>query len=435
MLIVRGDLRSETGWSKATRALIDAIGEDFKPIIGVDIHFHPDRSRTPAAIPIMSDHDAMLLARQVKDCIVLNACLPGEALRYPAAINLIWWFWETDKLPRVSDWTARLGAMDAIMVPSSWQANWLKDRYTSKPVFVVPWPHHIECRSEKNPRALRSLELHRCLTAHGRASLNAIGTSFPLRPTRKGRDRVRLRSVNRHLASLRLPFDRMLQEYDGYFFAAQTDAPRKGLPILINEWCAYRRQTTLNRALVVKFSTLDVFTAADKVVQRFREIIETAARNDQAPIEHVYALIGTQDEDELHQLYANAVAFVSPTLGEGFGGTIVEAAIANTPPIVARHTACTSLIPADYPYALRSTSYTGRLAGQLAIQPDNGSWHPPAPGEISRAMLRVDKSNETSGDSALTALQRHLASLLSPSSARAAVREAISVAISIGAPQ
>jgi hypothetical protein len=44
ILIVRGDLQSETGWARATHALLDVISSEFTAVFGVDLHYHPDRS-------------------------------------------------------------------------------------------------------------------------------------------------------------------------------------------------------------------------------------------------------------------------------------------------------------------------------------------------------------------------------------------------------
>ena len=44
ILIVHDDLQNETGWARATRALLDVISSEFSAVIGADLHYHPNRS-------------------------------------------------------------------------------------------------------------------------------------------------------------------------------------------------------------------------------------------------------------------------------------------------------------------------------------------------------------------------------------------------------
>src|SRR5262249_24050252 len=99
LLIVRGDLQSETGWSRATRALVSAVARDFSAVLGVDLHFHPVRSRTAFPGLIVSDDTYPRMLTGDGKAVVLHATLPDGIFRCAEAINVGWWFWETDKLP------------------------------------------------------------------------------------------------------------------------------------------------------------------------------------------------------------------------------------------------------------------------------------------------------------------------------------------------
>src|SRR5581483_10453353 len=102
LLVVRGDLQSETGWSRATRALVNCIADQFTAIAGVDLHFHPDRSTGLFCGGIVNDSAAMRMGSNHPGNVVLHAVLPNNIVRYAGNINLGWWFWETDALPATS---------------------------------------------------------------------------------------------------------------------------------------------------------------------------------------------------------------------------------------------------------------------------------------------------------------------------------------------
>ena len=65
-----------------------------------------------------------------------------------------------------------------------------------------------------------------------------------------------------------------------------------------------------------------------------------------------FVITGTLSEDELTYLYNSCQAFVTTTVGEGFGGPIAEAALLGKVVLSPRHSSLEYLIPEDYPFVL-----------------------------------------------------------------------------------
>jgi glycosyltransferase involved in cell wall biosynthesis len=424
MLVVRGDLRSETGWSRATRALLEALGSTFGPVVGVDLHYHPRRSKSEFPYPILDDQAVLALIENAPESVVLHAALPHEVFRIPGVVNLVWWFWETDALPALSDWGEHLDSVDAILVPSPWQADWLSCFKPKPPIFVVRWPQSGEAAQAGLLRQ-HELKLYRTWSAeeqHRFVSIDRRRHSLLSRVTFGRRSQLQ---KERQFSDTVITFRDALSSYDGYFFAVQTDAPRKGLPVLVNEWCRYRARATANHALVIRFSALDVTLSPVDIVGRFMNIAFASGRGEFSALADIYLLVDEVPEAALNGLYASAVAFIAPTYGEGFGSTIVEAAFAGCPPVAPAHTACDQLLPKEYSFRYESVPYVGTLIGQLPIQPPNGAWNLPKTGAIADQLLALENSSASYRTAQAKILRDHLIELLKPSDACNAVKRAV----------
>lgn len=429
LLIVRGDLQSETGWSRATRALVDCIADQFTAIAGVDRHFHPNRSIGHFCGGIVSEMAAMQMASHHRGNVVLHAVLPNDIVRYAGSINLGWWFWETDALPATSDWIERINSLDHLLVPSPWQAELIKKLDIRIPISIVPWPHSnfdlTSVRDEgSDTRILPSLVAYQPFEQVKVGVALGIDDSYRFGLHSNSSVASLVKEKAALVTGQRRTLNTVLQSYKGYFFAVQSDAPRKGLPVLISEWCRYCSQIERPNALVIRFSSLNVNHDTEAALQRFSEIAYGASRG--APgLEHVFVILDQLSEKTMESLYRGAVATISPTYGEGFGGTIVEAVRAGCLPIAPRHTACGQLLPDDYPNTYQSKPYIGKLIDQLPIQPASGSWHLPVPGEITRLMRRTETLSQEQRHLELIRLRQFMKGVLSPSGARSTILEAI----------
>ncbi len=439
LLVVRGDLQSETGWSRATRALVSAIAADFDAVLGCDLHFHPERSLSTFDGAIIHDCLIPKMLTGSRRCVVLHATLPNEIFRVADALNVGWWFWETDKLPNDSDWIERLLSLDHIFVPSPWQKTIVEALGLEVPISVLPWPHAFD--DQPTDHDLRP-------APNGRIAMHKLWSSSEVQDVRD-LDRHYYNSLDKleKLQKAFAPKERMLKQqevslgdvlsrYDGYAFAIQTDAPRKGLPVLLSEWCRYRATAKKNLALIVRFSPLDIALGKAALLQKFSEIALAAAgaQTGVAGVEHVFVVLSSLATSELEAFYRDAVCFISPTFGEGFGGTIVEAVQQDCAIIAPRHTACGQLLPPDYDGAFPSLPYLGTLIGQLSIQPSNASWHLPVVGSIARSLEWIEALTPTQRRDEVQKLRTFMTIALSPEMARATFAAAVRDYIDLPSP-
>jgi glycosyltransferase involved in cell wall biosynthesis len=116
-----------------------------------------------------------------------------------------------------------------------------------------------------------------------------------------------------------------------YFLFVGRLRPHKNLPRLVDAYVAYRQQSETAVALVIAGGDHD--GAADDLQSR-------------VPAEFVndVHILGRVDEQTLARLYANALAFVFPSLYEGFGLPPLEAMGYGTPVIASDRTAVPEVV-------------------------------------------------------------------------------------------
>src|SRR5262249_48393690 len=144
LLVIRGDLQSHSGYSAAARAYCDLFAECFDRIVGVDIHYSPDRPFERFRYPLLSEADARRLVGDASPALVLSFTTPDCYVRYPGAINVGLTFWETDRLPFAgqerSAWVDQANAQDALWVPSTHTRAVFAEAGVTVPITVLPWP-------------------------------------------------------------------------------------------------------------------------------------------------------------------------------------------------------------------------------------------------------------------------------------------------------
>src|SRR2546422_253965 len=99
LLVMRGDLQSQSGYSCAARDLCRLAEDMFDRVVGIDIHFSEDRPFEPFPHPLISDEEARRLSGQADFTLVLTYSTPPYYVRYPQAAAVGLTAWETDRLP------------------------------------------------------------------------------------------------------------------------------------------------------------------------------------------------------------------------------------------------------------------------------------------------------------------------------------------------
>ena len=102
LLVIRGDLQSHSGYSAAARDYCRILKTLFDRIIGVDIHFSPDRPFERFPFPLVEEAEARRQAA-AESALVLSFTTPDCYARYDHAVNVGLTFWETDRFP-LQDW-------------------------------------------------------------------------------------------------------------------------------------------------------------------------------------------------------------------------------------------------------------------------------------------------------------------------------------------
>lgn len=400
ILLVRGDLRSESGWSRATRALVAAIADQFTAILGIDLHHHPIRELGRFPYPIVDSNTVATYTPLMTNLVALHACQPDRIELMPGAINVGWWFWETDRIQADFDWKERLETLDILFVPSDWHATWVKALGIRTTVVVLPWPFEVSETSV--PAPAEAISTYRLLNRQGLLKYSQLMASH------QNENKQKAETLREHAEQFLLDTSR------NYAISVQSDAPRKGLACLLSEWQTYRAQGGKIDTLLIRFSGLDIGHDAYTLLATISRIALGAARGDETVFKNVRVMVKHLPDGTLRTAYTNAQAMVTPTFGEGFGGTIVEATRAGSIVVVPRHTACGQLLPTDYPLAYTSTPYVGSLVGQFHLIPCDSTWHMPTPGAIADRLLYLDKMSDQTKSDVLHSLRSHMKAFLAP---------------------
>ena len=140
-LFIRGDLRSRTGYARATRALIELIPSSYS-VFGVDIHHDPHDCAHSPAVPVIDDATLFAMVREATvRPIVLHYTGPDDFIHVAGAYNIGCFYWETEAIPFARAWHIKLNFMDAIWSPTTFIEKFIRSAGFKGPTGMVTWPH------------------------------------------------------------------------------------------------------------------------------------------------------------------------------------------------------------------------------------------------------------------------------------------------------
>lgn len=378
IFVLRGDLYSDTGYARATRALRCILADHARQVFGVSLHEHEKRRKNPLDFPVISDAE-LCQNPLFQEAVVLNVCLPDDFVRVAGAFNIGYFFWETEAMPSFRFWKAQMTAMDRIWAPSRWQSEFLREATGRPEIPVIPWPLEMEgpptCMDEDS---LSQIRAHAAMTS---AELdNYLVRSAPEGTRAREKD---LEAMD-HAAGRSARFDPgrsptfgALDEGAGdLFVAVQTDAARKGMPLLLASWMQFKSSPAGRDAkLVVKMSPLDV--GADLYRTHFHAslAVQRAARRCRVDRPDIWFVHDRLGHGEMRALLRAADALVTATMGEGFGGPIAEALMEGTPVIAPRHTSIRDLLNEGYPLIVESEPHVLKLWNNIDVYSASSRWH------------------------------------------------------------
>lgn len=375
LVVIRGDLFSDSGYARATRAITAELAKLGHRLAGIPLHDHPSRRTTAFAHPQMTDDE---VAAAVKDgqVIVINICTPEGFRRHIGAINIGYFFWETESFPQNSGWQLKLQLMDHVWAPSSWQAELMKAKTRHQTVPIVPWPQSPDVHPARpDLRPLTHIHAHAPMTLEQLDSYRRRASGDVPRVWRLRQALLRAIGVDHRFnpsGSPRVPD--VAANFGTRFLAIQTDAPRKGLPLLLSAWFSFLDRASSPACLIIKTSSLDV--GKDLYNQHFHNslAVQNAAARWGRSASNIFFVYDRLDDYQLSNLVLASDSLVSATMGEGFGGPIADALLHERNVIVPRHTAIADLIDRSYPFAVAHETAVLKLWNNISIYSPSSTW-------------------------------------------------------------
>lgn len=360
--IFRGDLRSQTGYGRATRSLAELIPDNYD-VYGVDLHHNPADGAASFPGRLIADEDILRLASSsTTRPIVFTYSDPDHFHRFPGVFHLGGFYWETASIPRKQAWATKCQLMDAFWAPTPFIADCIRAMAPDLPIDVLPWPHDFGA-----PPLDASVADNQAGTL--------LTTLYTCSAGRLTRSTMILPLLRRMTSSLAL--------------AVQSLAPRKGLPILLSEWGSFCRSAPGDAILLLKLSFRHATTGLDGNPY---DVFETMLRR--AGIDGSYAARVALVEPntiltdvQMQALYHLSDVYVCASFGEGFGGPVIESLKAGRPSITPRHTGLEAMIPENYPLTVEHTAMHVGLAGNVPIYPLESQWNIPVRSSIEKALL------------------------------------------------
>lgn len=394
---VRGDIVSNTGYAHAARALAAVLSET-SPVFGVSIHVDPSDCGEPFPGPLVGPAELGEIAAR-HALVVIHHTTPDAFDPVLDAVNVGAFYWETVSIPHRDLWVERIAAMDAIWAPTTFVAAFVRSTGYGGPLSVVPWPHDFEPVRTGAPglAALDGVAALRCdrMCEPG----GTLGAPQPLAAAVGGRGLT--------------------------FLAVQSLSPRKGLPILIADWCRFVAEGAADCTLVLKLSFRHVHGLGADHLLHFQSTlsqlgVKPGQRLNIALVEADLPRAGLQ------ALIASADCLVSASYGEGFGGPLVEAIVENTAVICPTHTGIADLFPPDYRLGVACEPVAVQLRGLPDVYPASCVWNVPESGSLLRALQRF----RDMGPAEVEAVKRSAREAAQNFCSLAAAREAVASAVS-----
>lgn len=355
LLIVRGDLNSWSGYSRAIGAYVARLKDDYDRIIGIDIHAHPSCRRETWPYVLAGDDDiAAVLTSQLWDATILTISTPDRFRRWFGATNIGLFFWETTRINR-PDWISSINTMDEAWAPAPFMVPMLKEEGVTVPIRMVPCP----------------------LGANTLCSSVVSGASILVEELR-GSAGDSVRQVT--LSSLR-------ESAHYIFLATNSFIPRKGFPVLFQEWFSVARHYP-ESVLLVKVSSLDINETPKRLKLRLESLAMDIARQHDIASTQIYVYAGPLDPVGMAQMSQVCDAAISLSFGEGLGLGIFENLLADKPIICPRHTSFADYLPNEYPYFLETEIANVGLPDPADVYPISARWGFPVEGALLRAVQR-----------------------------------------------
>ena len=358
-LVVRGDINSGTGYSRAIELYTGKIAQFFERVVGVDLHFHPSKHIRRWQHKAVDDAEVIaLLSEADRRSVVLNATTPDRFTRFSGAKNVGLFFWESNRIS-IPAWKILSIYMDEIWAPTRFQLKALTDAQFFGQLRHVPCPFPTVAQQEGSGETNL---MFREIGSPGKARLGLI---YSLRKIRS--------------------------EFAFVVLTIGTFLPRKGFPILAHDWAKFARANP-DAALLVKTSSIDVNERPDDLFGELADAFLGPARRMGLERTRVFLNTATISDAQVDAAITACDAYVACSYGEGFGLGLFESLGKGKPVACPRNSAFHELLPSDYPYFLDTDYCSVGLPDRVGLQSISSSWGIPKEGALAAALkvLRSD---------------------------------------------
>jgi glycosyltransferase involved in cell wall biosynthesis len=377
LLVMRSDLQSPSGGAAAARDFSRLASSLFDKVLGVDVHYSPDRPFVPFPYPVVSDEEARRVSARADFTLVITYTTPTYFTRYPTAANVGLTAWDTDRLPSQGDeespWIKHINAMDAMWVSGHHTRATLEAAGVTVPVRVIPWPVKVTPTSEEGlpEGTVYDLDRRPWLGQPLVQVARFQGKRYPW--SRWLMERLGPRAVREVLRSLRISPQRIADPARQALLCVAQDVPRKGLLLFLSEWMEFkRRPEAAPWSLILKTAAIDPRTTEFELLHRFWSHVGALKRQLHVGRAGIYLWTGSLSTEAFNQLTGNTHGSIVPSLGEGFCGPAAGALGLGKPLVAPRHTAFADYIAADHPYAFA----TRPAILSFVDDPIRGVYHP-----------------------------------------------------------
>ncbi len=395
LLVIRGDLRSHSGYAAAARDYCRELARCCERLVGVDIHYAPERSCEPFPYPLVTDDEARRLAAGPRSTLVLSFTTPDRYVRFPGAVNVGLTFWETDRLPlkgqAFSPWAAQANQVDAIWAPSTYTRQVFESAGVRVPIRVIPWPFQVP---ERIGPGLPDGEIYDLDDSPRLADPLIRLAWFHLGGLGWFSRYANPRAAARFLDGLRTSSAAIADPGRRALLCVAQDAPRKALPLLLAEWLEFKKRQRTDHLLIIKSSPLDPHIPRFEFVVRFWQQVQALKRRLKQAEAGILLWTGDLAEPDYQRLVGSTAGHVVTSLGEGFCGPAALALALRKPLVAPRHTAFLDYLPEDYPYAYATGPAPVRFVRDpLRVYDPASLWNVPAPFAIAQALARMTSAS------------------------------------------
>ena len=362
-LVVRGDINSGTGYSRAIELYTAKVAQFFERVVGVDLHFHPSKHiRRWPHVTVDDAEVVALLSESDRRSVVLNVTTPDRFTRFSKAKNVGLFFWESNRI-NIPAWKILSIYMDEIWAPTQFQLKALTEAQFFGQLRYVPCPFPVAVTSpeDSNKMGLMFREI-------GGPEKSRRGLIYPL---------AKIRS-----------------EFAFVVLTIGTFLPRKGFPVLAYDWVNFARVNP-DAALLIKTSSIDVSESRDELFDEVAETFRYPARRMGLERPRVFVNTATISDAQVDATISASDAYLTCSYGEGFGLGLFESLAKGKPVACPRNSAFGELLPADYSYFLDCDKLSVGLPDRVGLQSISSSWGIPNEGSVGAALKRLRSDMQT----------------------------------------